>query len=236
MYGRKEIDVGDVYVYNTERELRIEIYTDRGWKIKETHVRISKDSLEWTPPERWPYKHELKGKKTYDRYAISLEEIGHGKYGKDPPFGVSVRDTIFLAVHVDLDDETAYASSFKGYNEIVIYGTSIFESYSLLKSRFLALAWKFLEFQLYDIYPPKTALRLAVRMLRDSKMMLLAARRPLSENDHSMEEHEHAKVLVAEGNWMERYVDSFTASYLGFKVTLVHGTDIAKLPPASDEI
>jgi len=124
-YGSTEIDAGDIYVSNDATNLYVEIYVDAGWEMSETALRVSKDSLTWGPPGRWPYKHTLDPTVTYDSYTVPLEDIGHGKYGTDPPLGgLEPEDTIYFAVHAVLEPggETAYAGSWKGYCTTTISG------------------------------------------------------------------------------------------------------------------
>lgn len=118
VYGRRNVDVGNVYLFVDDEDLHIEICVDSGWLIKETHLKISKDPLSWSPPGHWPYHHEFQGTVTYDNYTIPISEIGFGDLGLNPPFGVGLEDAVFLMaqasiINIEGVDETAYGCGFK---------------------------------------------------------------------------------------------------------------------------
>ena len=120
VYGKKNVDVGDVSFWADSNNFYVDINVDPGWVIRETHVKVSQDSVSWSAPGHWPYAHEFESPVTSDCYAIPLGNIGYGDLGNDSPFGAMVDDPIFIMVHAVVEsdrrnDETAYAYEFKGW-------------------------------------------------------------------------------------------------------------------------
>jgi hypothetical protein len=118
VYGKKNVDVGDVSFWADSNNLYVNIQVDPGWAIHETHVKVSKDRISWSAPGHWPYSHEFNQPVTSDDYTIPLSNIGYGDLGTELPFRAAPDEPIFIMVTAAIegdgrDDETAYACEFK---------------------------------------------------------------------------------------------------------------------------
>jgi hypothetical protein len=116
--GENNVDVGDVSFWADSTNFYVEIQVNPGWVIHETHLKVSKDRISWSEPERWSYGHAFNQPVTSDSYTIPLSNVGHGDSGTNAPFGATPNDPIFIMVHANIendgrDDETAYACEFK---------------------------------------------------------------------------------------------------------------------------
>ena len=118
VYGSKNTVVGNVSFSIDATNFYIEIYMKSGWKIQETHVKVSMDQFSWSAPGQWPYAHTFTSYVTYDSFTIPLSSIGHGQLGTTSPLGVGVNDAFFVMVQAAIRStggrqESAYASAFK---------------------------------------------------------------------------------------------------------------------------
>jgi hypothetical protein len=116
--GENNVDVGDVSFWADSTNFYVDIQVNPGWTIRETHLKVSKDRVSWSEPERWSYGHMFSQPVASDSYTIPLSRIGHGDLGNDAPFGATSDEPVFIMIHVDIenngqDDETAYACRFE---------------------------------------------------------------------------------------------------------------------------
>lgn len=137
VYGECNIKVGNVCFFVDSSNLYVEIQLNQGWGMAESGLKVSKDSVGWSPPGHFPYKHEFCELVDYDLFTVPLDHIGHGDLEIDPPFGVKPQELVYLMVYAKICKgieqpeclinitccyETAYCCAFRGSCNYTIPG------------------------------------------------------------------------------------------------------------------